>query len=219
MTFLCSRVVKSRIRACKLLLPLLGALYSSQSNAVLTVVIEEQGGDVVMIASGTINTAGLGGLSSGSCNSGINTFTGLAVAGDPGGVACDFYTIPSPTPSPRPGFGGLLNSVQLPDTGVGIAGTAGTANSPTVTVPAGYVSGAPLSASSVFSAKSLGVIELTPGIYTVSWGSGANADSVVVEIRAPSAATPTAVPTLPLFGLLFMSSLLGLLGLRKLARA
>jgi hypothetical protein len=78
---------------------------SSASYAVMTVVIEEQGADVVMSASGTINLNGLGSVTNGTCNSGINAFTGLAVAGG-SNVPCDFYAIPSPTPSPRAGFGG-----------------------------------------------------------------------------------------------------------------
>jgi hypothetical protein len=42
---------------------------SSASYAVMTVVIEEQGADVVMSASGTINLNGLGSVTNGTCNS------------------------------------------------------------------------------------------------------------------------------------------------------
>jgi hypothetical protein len=170
---------------------------SSASYAVMTVVIEEQGADVVMSASGTINLNGLGSVTNGTCNSGINAFTGLAVAGG-SNVPCDFYAIPSPTPSPRAGFGGAVDGVSTATSGTGIAGTAGTANAPTVTLPSGYISGGSISASATFAGTDLATLELTPGTYTVSWGSGADADSVVVEIRAPSAtASPQPVPALP----------------------
>ena len=64
--------------------------------------------------------------------------------------------------------------------------------------PAGYVPGAHLSDTDTYAGQTLGSLGLTPGTYKYTWGTGAHADFLTVEIG------PAAVPepsTLALAGL------------------
>lgn len=58
-------------------------------------------------------------------------------------------------------------------------------------VPSGYVSGTALpTASSIYEGYTLETLGLTPGTYLYTWGHGANADSLTVNIEAvPEAST------------------------------
>jgi PEP-CTERM motif len=49
-------------------------------------------------------------------------------------------------------------------------------------VTAGYVSGSPLSGSATFDSATIASLGLTPGRYVYTWGNGANADSLTVNI-------------------------------------
>jgi hypothetical protein len=202
----------------KLFLLLLCGLYSVSGHAVLNLTLEQLGPDVNLTASGSVDLNALGSTTSGTCNGGVNSLNGLAVAGVNGSEPCIAYTIPGFSPNPRPSFGGTSASFFLPSSGTGIAGLAGTSGSPTVILPAGYVTGTSLSASSVFSGTDLATLDVVPGTYTLSWGSGVAADSIVVEIRVGSVPAATAVPTLPVYLLFVISGVVGLLGARRLRR-
>src|SRR5207248_4610996 len=54
----------------------------------------------------------------------------------------------------------------------------------TLRVPAGYVSGTPLSRSATYSDASLGTLGVTPGTYVWKWGTGAN-QNVTLQIKTP----------------------------------
>jgi len=56
-------------------------------------------------------------------------------------------------------------------------------------VPFGYVSGSPLSSTSTWENASFASLGLTPRTYLKPFGSGANADSVVVVVAVPEPAT------------------------------
>jgi hypothetical protein len=49
-------------------------------------------------------------------------------------------------------------------------------------VPAGYVSGTSLAGTSTFTGKSFSQLGLVPGYYTWTWGSGVNADSIIIKV-------------------------------------
>jgi hypothetical protein len=55
-------------------------------------------------------------------------------------------------------------------------------------VPVGYVSGDPLSNQAMWANQSISSLQLTPGTYNYTWGSGASADFYTINI------TTTAVP-------------------------
>ena len=72
-------------------------------------------------------------------------------------------------------------------------------------VPDGYVSGDPLRNNTSWINATYSSLGMTPGVYTWSWGSGADADSFILEIVTPTFApdgTPLAnnsiLSTLPL---------------------
>jgi hypothetical protein len=51
-------------------------------------------------------------------------------------------------------------------------------------VPAAYVSGAALSGTSTWDSTTIAALGLTPGTYTYTWGNGADADSLTLNIGA-----------------------------------
>lgn len=69
-------------------------------------------------------------------------------------------------------------------------------------VPLGYASGASLSAEDIFNGNTIDAMGLTPGTYTYNWGTGPDADSIVVNISetAPISSSPE-----PATGLLAMA--------------
>ncbi len=65
----------------------------------------------------------------------------------------------------------------------GIAAEAFTGQTaPALVVPSGYVSGTSLSASNTFTGKTFASLGINPGSYVWSWGSGATADSLTLNI-------------------------------------
>jgi hypothetical protein len=66
------------------------------------------------------------------------------------------------------------------------AGTAGKSGSNTPSqLPSGYVSGTELSDQTTFSNQTFATLDVTPGTYTYTWGSGATADSLTLVAGSP----------------------------------
>jgi hypothetical protein len=78
----------------------------------------------------------------------------------------------------------------------------------------------PMASSATWNGASFASLELTPGTYTWTWGTGSAADTFTVQIGMPppAAAAPAAVPTLSLAGLAALSALIGLLGFGRMRR-
>lgn len=76
-------------------------------------------------------------------------------------------------------------------------------------VPVGYVSGNPLSHTSVWTNKSFATLGLAEGTYVYSWGSGANADTLRIN------ASVTAVPEPSSLALTFLGTIAGCSWLRR----
>jgi hypothetical protein len=75
-----------------------------------------------------------------------------------------------------------------PNTGSGdVVGVSGARQ--TIAVPSGYVSGHSLSDMMTFANETFSGLGITPGTYVYTWGTGANADSLTVQI-GPVATTP-----------------------------
>lgn len=179
------------------------ALLSLPAQAVYTINITQSGADVVMTGTGTVNTAGLtlkepGGcdatgyvvpsvriLCIGTTNSGLTRYSGLT--------------------QPLVAFGAAIESYGTSSSGHGI-----TLVSDEIDLPNGYASGAPLASTASFAGKTITSMGLTPGTYTWTFGSGANADSVVLNI-AP--AVIQSVPTLGEYGMMALASLLAMSGI------
>jgi hypothetical protein len=68
----------------------------------------------------------------------------------------------------------------------------------TLILPGGYISGTTLSDSSVFPNETISYIGMTPGTYVYTWGSGATADSLTINIGTvpePASLALLSVPT------------------------
>ena len=172
-----------------LLISLLGFFgFSSASYCQITMTVRQVGPDVVVQASGSANT-----------NSSTYVTLSGVVGGevDPSqggtiyvsGTASGIYFQP-------PNFSGP-NSI-----GAGVNHRASTGSGDwvgiwmgqsAVLVPAVYVSGQSLSGTGTYSSTTIAALGMTPGTYTWTWGSGANADSLVLTIESSA---PSAVPTL-----------------------
>lgn len=149
--------------------------------------IQEVGGNVVWTSTGTLNVAGL--TFTGNIGVGIGFDATNALFGSGGANTADGYS--GAITKPVGGFG-TGGAGALSGTGVYL----GVSNIPaTLYVPAGYTSGGAISNTTTYTGSftSLG---LTPGTYTYSWGSGGNADSIVLSIGAPAVSpTPTVTST------------------------
>ncbi len=166
---------------------------TEQAEAGFIVTIQEQGGNVVATGSGTIDLTGLtlsGGAGAPAAfveSRGAILFLGSSVAQIheySGAIGPITWGAGGPT-------NGLYASTATGDT-VGIYGSQPLG--PSVTVPAGYVSGASLTATDTFTGQTVASLGLIPGTYTYTWGSGPTADFFTVNVVG--AAVPESTPIL-----------------------
>lgn len=161
---------------------LLGAARPTHAALILT--MEEVAGDVVVEGSGTANLAGFTTMAFvASTNSIIlPAFAFIAIGANPGVLLdTDVYGVVSGPMS----FGVLALTVPSSGTGdrFGVSGQDGRLH-----VADGYISGAPLSGTSVYASATFASLGVTPGTYVWTWGSGPTADSLTLQIG------PAAVP-------------------------
>ena len=159
------------------------------AQAGFTMTLVQQGANVVATGSGTIDFTDLtvfgGGVSlavmepnAGTLNAGPVTATGVTVYSGITGPKSfgsggeTFATF---------GSGDLVDIRPFP-------GTIG--------VPAGYVSGNPLSDSLIFQGYTFSSLGVTPGTYVWTWGTGADADSYTLNIDTTTATPEPASLTL-----------------------
>jgi hypothetical protein len=147
------------------------------------VTIVESGGNVVMSASGSLNINdltlvnpsagpfGFGGL-------GVSTATFLMGTNGINAAQYSGFTTTPPNFGPG-GVGGSQTSVSGNIFGVIKQGPTAPYS---LLVPVGYTTGTAISSSQTFNGQSFVSFGLTPGTYTYTWGSGANADSINVVV-------------------------------------
>jgi hypothetical protein len=154
-------------------------LFAQPAHAEFIVTIVQDGSDVVVTGSGTIDLTGLTFVRSDSFISGIWPSEAVLGIGAPGGEAVDVYT--GFTGPPNFGTGG---STVPSDSG---SGDKVAVEEPTneLVVPEGYVSGTSLSDSSTYDNATFTSLGLTPGTYTYTWNTPA--DSFVIEVGGSSA--------------------------------
>ena len=152
----------------------------------VNIAIQEVGGNVVWTATGTLNLAGLtyfttqpGGGDGFDGNARLFA-SGLATPNT------DVYNGSITLPS---AFGGGGGASSASGDYLGVYGT------PSLYVPAGYVSGAALSGVTTYNSATFASLGLSAGTYTYSWGSGGNADTLTLSIGAAVSPTPTATAT------------------------
>jgi hypothetical protein len=188
----------------KRLVILLGSilLCSSLSHAAVTINFVESGGDVVATSSGSINTAGfaiksgLGGSSSGFVNGTNVSASWLCIIGTGAfSGSTDAYVLSSFTSDntevcatqsrgASSGSGDFVGVISRLGSGSGTDG---------VYVPLGYVSGNPVSGTSTWSAATFASLGLITGTQVFTWGSGADADSLTLNIGGSVAPTTYSV--------------------------
>jgi hypothetical protein len=171
---------------------------SAATPSGFSVTIIESGGNVVMSASGSLNINDLtlvnpsagpfggGGL-------GVSTATFLMGTN---GLNAAQYSGFTTTPSNfgPGGVGGAQTSTSGDIFGVILPG--GPPYS--LLVPVGYTTGTAISSTQTFTGQTFSSFGLTPGTYSYTWGSGANADSINVVVGGtPVTPTPTATSATP----------------------
>jgi hypothetical protein len=144
------------------------------ARAEFIVTIVQDGADVVVSGSGTIDTTDLTPLAVVIAASGMIPSSKFIMVGPPvNAVLQDYYTSGRLVPF---GSGGRTSPSSS-----GSGSTVGFEVSE-IFVPDGYASGFPLADTSIYDNATFASLGLTAGTYTASWGSGADADSFVLEI-------------------------------------
>lgn len=170
---------------------LVPALAGAPASAAMIVTAVESGADVIISGSGSFDLGGLALPGTGSSAGGILPNFGSLGLGF-GNSPVDIYGGLSGPSSFGTGFTSFPTS--------GTAFTFATSGSSLVVVT-GYVSNDALVGSSTYAGQSLATLGLTPGSYIWSWGAGANADSLTLNVvPEPSVA---ALLTLGLVGLVW----------------
>ena len=151
-------------------------LASPQSTeAAVTIVMLESGPDVIVSGSGTINLAGLISIGIGLENIHIQGSAGLVLLGPTSTFQANVYS--GVVGATNFGTGAAHGTSSFSGNVLGVKGGLGL-----LYVPQGYVSNAPLSSTATYFNKAIATMDLTPGTYTYTWGSGPTADSLTVQV-------------------------------------
>jgi hypothetical protein len=161
---------------------------SAQAGYIVT--LTQLGPNVVATGIGTINTTGL--------SFGGNTD---AVIGEIIPNEGDIVTGPAQLEG-FASFTGINGPASFGNGGLTIASSGsgdivGIVETSVLALPENYVSGSPLSDSSTYDNQNFASLDVTPGVYVWTWGSGATADSFTLDIgAAPAVAEPASLTLL-----------------------
>ena len=181
---------------------------ASVSHAAIVITIQQVGANVVETGIGSANLSALTFAAS-------DSFRGAVFPAATSGVS---QAIVGPSSNqPVSLFSGVSGPTSY-GTGPGTAASSGTgstfgfwANGADLVVPAGYVSGAALSGSATFNGATFASLGMNTGTFTYTWGSGATADSLTLQVGPVAAAVPE--PGSALAGMLALGACLsGLAG-------
>lgn len=188
------------------------------SPAGYVVTFREVGNDVVATGSGPIDLTGLSPLGyPGFAAQGIVIPASMILATGPAEeTPVDLYVINNKEGLQQ--FGSGL-SVHYADSGSGdIVGITEAINGGVIfQVPAGYVSGNPLSDTSTYANQTVGSLGLTPGTHFWNWGPGNQSVTLVIGASAAPGPPPSPVPE-PASAALLGVALAGLLLAGKMRR-
>jgi hypothetical protein len=172
---------------------MLVSLFTPSAQAAYIVALTQQGSNVVATGSGTIDLAGLSSYAVGTDRANVAPFGGGIATGPATPVPMDLYTgVTGPT-----SFGSGGETLASSGSGdiVALYGL-----SQFLEVPAGYASGNPLSDTATYDNQTFASFDATPGTYVWTWGSGADADSFMLQIGGPASSVPEPATAL-LFGI------------------
>lgn len=173
------------MRLSMLILTALLLATSRPALAELIITATQSGTDVVFSGSGTLNVSDLTPIGTANLLAGIDFGAEVLLGADPSGFpAVSGYGAANELTPPGLFGADLFTSASLgAGPRIGVVVTAfPLQTAPAIVVPAGYVSGDPLSSTSTFSGKTFSSLGINPGTYTWSWGSGGNADSLTLRI-------------------------------------
>ncbi len=164
-----------------------------QADAAIQVTVVETGSDVVFTASGSYDTTS---LTTGA--SSVYSSVGFIADASPPtlrmietGSSSLLYGIAQPVVAPSAKFSNLVGYAEADTFSGDIIGVSSYFGSPCIIVPDGYVSGTSLSATMTYTNASLDSLQMNPGDYVWTWGSGGNADSFTLTvIPEPVSALP-----------------------------
>ena len=159
------------------------SVFSAKGSVILT--LSQDGPNVVLNGSGTANLAALTTNQSGGCQSllGSNFIEAGAL-----GLCALWGNMSGPTSLPVTGFRAASSSSG------DIIGVENYFGSFLLIVPFSYVSGSALAGTATFSGATLSAVGATPGTYVWTWGSGATADSLTLQVGA-AAPEPSTILT------------------------
>jgi hypothetical protein len=166
---------------------------SLQAQAAYTVTLLQQGTDVIATGSGSLDLTDLTSLGPDLDNPRVFGPKATIIVGPAGPTILSAYSGLSGPGSFGPGFNhdadsGTGNVVGL----LGLGGILG--------VPTTYTSSTPLGTSTAtWSSATFASLQVTPGTYEWTWGTGADADTFTLQI-GPAAAVPEPA-SLALFGI------------------
>lgn len=152
---------------------------AEQADAALTFSGTETSSGVTFSNQGSINLAGLSFQYVGFGNNSIDPSSALISPSASGDV---YGGIQGPSSW---GPGGATSSTMRTGDVMGVSGGAGL-----LILPVGYVSGATLSGTYTFAGATFASLGINSGVYTYTFGSGANADTVTVRVPTFAAAVP-----------------------------
>jgi len=161
------------------------ALFSGavgQAKAELTITFSQSGANVVANGTGSLNFTDLTFNGFDTNHTSVNASQGLVLIGPTSSAAdyADYYgSISGPTSF---GLGGAFLASSGTSTGTnnhdaGVDGATGQ-----LLVPGGYFAGRLFTVSATWDNTTISQLGLTPGTYTWTWGSGANADGLEVVV-------------------------------------
>jgi hypothetical protein len=201
------------LAAASVAIPALLIGFGPPAQAAYIVTLEEVGTNVVATGSGTLDLADLRFLESTVGETGMLPNLGLIITGPANSlIPVDLYSgITGPN---NFGSGGPADNNTGSGGLVGIEGA-----SPELDVPMGYHSGNPLMSGATWDNTNFSTLQVTPGTYVWTWGSGADADSFTLQIGAvPAPLIGRGLPVLlVVVGLLFGAKLFERTERRKVA--
>ncbi|MDP0500328.1 MAG: PEP-CTERM sorting domain-containing protein [Verrucomicrobiota bacterium JB022] len=160
----------------------MAALLSPAAHAIIYFNAQEVDGDILLVGSGSIDLTGA--VSSGSSPSSVSGVIypdwGWLILGP--ATLFDYYTVVS---GPSFGAGSVIANPYGTGDHFGIM-----LDSNRLVVPVGYTSGAPLSGSTTFPDAAFADIGLSEGVYTWTFGSGENTDSIILTVGNPAPVVP-----------------------------
>jgi hypothetical protein len=154
------------------------------ASASVIITLDQVGPNVVATDSGTVNFNDLTFRGGGSTVVAIWPIGGFLVVGSTG-VNDSYDSISGPTTFGTGDFF-IMASTGIGNTlGIICCVPVDDAAVPILLVPHGYVSGTELSGTATWDNTTIAALGVTPGIYTWTWGTGANADSLKLFAGVP----------------------------------